>query len=216
MLRAWLAAQAFVKYRRAGGTKSSPLPDFYIGAHAETEGLTLVTRDAPRYRTYFPRAKWPNKSTIARRRPSGITKPCMARSPLNAIAIRGVAAGARFVRWNKSVNSSLARATPLLAEVISCKLASATAREVAAALGKSHALQLSPSYLQSVAQAVGAQAVAYRRDAHVPMAAPAVPVTTIATGVDGTTVPLVGEGYKEAMCGTLALYEKEGERLTTE
>ena len=50
----WLAAQAFVKYRRAGGTKTSPLPDFYIGAHAETEGLTLVTRDAGRYRTYFP------------------------------------------------------------------------------------------------------------------------------------------------------------------
>jgi hypothetical protein len=50
----WLAAQAFVKYRRAGGTKSSPLPDFYIGAHAEAEGLTLATRDAARYRTYFP------------------------------------------------------------------------------------------------------------------------------------------------------------------
>ena len=50
----WLAAQAFVKYRRAGGIKSSPLPDFYIGAHAEAEGLTLVTRDATRYRTYFP------------------------------------------------------------------------------------------------------------------------------------------------------------------
>jgi predicted nucleic acid-binding protein len=50
----WLAAQAFVKYRRAGGAKSSPLPDFYIGAHAEAEGLTLVTRDVQRYRTYFP------------------------------------------------------------------------------------------------------------------------------------------------------------------
>jgi predicted nucleic acid-binding protein len=50
----WLAAQAFVKYRRAGGTKNSPLPDFYIGAHAEAEGLTLVTRDAARCRTYFP------------------------------------------------------------------------------------------------------------------------------------------------------------------
>lgn len=51
----WLAAQAFVKYRRTGGNKSSPMPDFYIGAHAETEGLTLVTRDLSRYRTYFPK-----------------------------------------------------------------------------------------------------------------------------------------------------------------
>jgi predicted nucleic acid-binding protein len=50
----WLAAQASIKYRRAGGTKISPLPDFYIGAHSEAEGLTLVTRDAARYRTYFP------------------------------------------------------------------------------------------------------------------------------------------------------------------
>ncbi|HEY6332664.1 MAG TPA: type II toxin-antitoxin system VapC family toxin, partial [Blastocatellia bacterium] len=50
----WIAAQAFLKYRRVGGTKASPLPDFYIGAHAAVEGLTLVTRDAARYRTYFP------------------------------------------------------------------------------------------------------------------------------------------------------------------
>ncbi len=50
----WLAAQAFVKYRRAGGTKSSPLPDFYIGAHALAEGLTLATGDESRYRTHFP------------------------------------------------------------------------------------------------------------------------------------------------------------------
>ena len=51
---AWLAAQAFLKYRRSGGAKTSPLPDFYIGAHAEVEGHTLVTRDPVRYRTYFP------------------------------------------------------------------------------------------------------------------------------------------------------------------
>lgn len=50
----WLAAQAFLRYRRSGGAKTSPLPDFYIGAHAEIEGLTLVTRDPARYRTYFP------------------------------------------------------------------------------------------------------------------------------------------------------------------
>jgi predicted nucleic acid-binding protein len=50
----WLAGQAFMKYRRGGGAKLSPLPDFYIGAHAEAESRTLVTRDAARYRTYFP------------------------------------------------------------------------------------------------------------------------------------------------------------------
>ena len=50
----WLAAQAFLKYRRRGGKKSLPLPDFFIGAHAEAENLTLVTRDKARFQTYFP------------------------------------------------------------------------------------------------------------------------------------------------------------------
>jgi predicted nucleic acid-binding protein len=49
------AGQAFLKYRRQGGTRTSPLPDFYIGAHAQTAGLQLLTRDAQRYRTYFPK-----------------------------------------------------------------------------------------------------------------------------------------------------------------
>lgn len=124
--------------------------------------------------------------------------------------------GATICPLEQKCQLQFGSATPLLAEVISFKLASATAREVAADFAKSQALHLSASYLQSVAQAVGAQAITYRADGAEPLAAPAVPVTTIATGVDGTTVPLVGEGYKEAMCGTLALYEKDGERLTTE
>jgi predicted nucleic acid-binding protein len=51
---AFLAGQCFVKYRRRGGERRSPMPDFYIGAHAAVSGLTLLTRDARRYRTYFP------------------------------------------------------------------------------------------------------------------------------------------------------------------
>ena len=51
---AFLAGQCFVKYRRRGGSRRSPMPDFYIGAHATIQGLTLLTRDPRRYRTYFP------------------------------------------------------------------------------------------------------------------------------------------------------------------
>jgi len=52
---AFLAGKCFLDYRRGGGTKRSPLPDFYIGAHAAVAGYRLLTRDAARYRTYFPR-----------------------------------------------------------------------------------------------------------------------------------------------------------------
>jgi predicted nucleic acid-binding protein len=52
---AFLAGKAFLAYRRAGGSRRSPLPDFYIGAHAAVAGMRLLTRDATRYRTYFPK-----------------------------------------------------------------------------------------------------------------------------------------------------------------
>ena len=52
---AFLAGKAFVDYRRRGGRKDAPLPDFFIGAHAAVAGYTLLTRDAARYRTSFPK-----------------------------------------------------------------------------------------------------------------------------------------------------------------
>ncbi len=51
---AFLAGKAFLSYRRSRGTASTPLPDFFIGAHAAVADLALLTRDARRYRTYFP------------------------------------------------------------------------------------------------------------------------------------------------------------------
>lgn len=52
---AFLAGKCFLRYRRSRGKRRSPLPDFYIGAHASMLGIPLFTRDTTRYRSYFPR-----------------------------------------------------------------------------------------------------------------------------------------------------------------
>ncbi len=50
----FLAGKAFHAYRKRGGSRRSPMPDFYVGAHAVVGRMNLLTRDAARYRTYFP------------------------------------------------------------------------------------------------------------------------------------------------------------------
>jgi hypothetical protein len=54
---AFLAGKCFLSYRRKGGRKRSPLPDFFIGAHALIAEMVLLTRDPTRYRTYFPKLR---------------------------------------------------------------------------------------------------------------------------------------------------------------
>jgi predicted nucleic acid-binding protein len=51
---AFLAGKCFLDYRRRGGLRQAPLPDFFIGAHAAVSDYALLTRDPARYRTYFP------------------------------------------------------------------------------------------------------------------------------------------------------------------
>jgi predicted nucleic acid-binding protein len=53
----FLAGKCFLAHKRRGSNRPSPLPDFYIGAHAAVSGLKLLTRDVARYRTYFPHVK---------------------------------------------------------------------------------------------------------------------------------------------------------------
>lgn len=54
---AFLVGKVYLEYRRRGGMRRSPLPDFFIGAHAAVRGYELLTRDPARYRSYFPRLK---------------------------------------------------------------------------------------------------------------------------------------------------------------
>ncbi len=53
----FLTGKAFLKYRRNKGTKNSPLPDFFIGAHASVSRFSLITRDVAKYKVYFPQIK---------------------------------------------------------------------------------------------------------------------------------------------------------------
>ena len=107
-------------------------------------------------------------------------------------------------------------ATPVLAEIVSCKLSALTAREVQQDLAKPHGLALSGSFLHQTAQRGGEVAVDKAPTWQVRGPEPAPQVATGATGREGTPRPLVGEDDKEALGGTLALSDERGARLTTE
>jgi hypothetical protein len=120
-------------------------------------------------------------------------------------------------RWplEEACQLSFASATPLLAEVLSFKVSAMTPHDVAQDLAK-QGLTLSPRFIQNTAQQVGQIAVQKRTQWSVRSPEPERPVRTIATGLDGTTVPLCEAHDKEAMCGTIALYDRKGQRLATE
>ena len=126
------------------------------------------------------------------------------------------AGGETLCPLERSCQLQFGSATPLLAEVVSFKLASQTAREVEQDLIRCQGLTLSDTYLRTLGEQVGQLALEKVERWQLSSPALRVPVATIATGVDGTTMPVVGEAYKEAMCGTIALYDKEGTRGHTE
>lgn len=126
------------------------------------------------------------------------------------------AGGETICPLERNCQLSFGSATPLLAEVVSFKLAGQTAGEVEQDLAKCQGLTLSDTYLRTLGEQVGQRAVEKAERWQLGGSPLATPVATIATGVDGTTMPVVNEAYKEAMCGTIAVYDAAGTRLHTE
>lgn len=125
------------------------------------------------------------------------------------------AGGATRCPLEEACGLSFGAATPLLAEMLGFKVSALSAGEVAKDMAK-HGLQLSTSFIRDVAQQVGRLAIEKAMTWQLEAPPPQAPVEVVATGLDGTTAPIRGEDYKEAMCGTIALYDRRGERLSTE
>jgi len=126
------------------------------------------------------------------------------------------AGGETLCPLERNCQLSFGSATPLLAEGVSFKLASQPAREGEQDLAKCQGLALSDTYLRTLGEQVGQLAV--EKAAGWPLDGPALAasVATSATGVDGTTIPIGNEAYKEALCSTSAVYDAQGTRLHTE
>jgi hypothetical protein len=105
--------------------------------------------------------------------------------------------------------------TPRFAKVVSHKFAGGGSTQVESDLAENHGRRVARSYLQNLAEAVGSIVQAKEESWHYATPRLTVPVHTVAIGLDGTCMLLCEEGYRQAMVGTLSLYDRHGERLHT-
>ncbi len=106
-------------------------------------------------------------------------------------------------------------ATPGFAKQVSCKYAELGSRRVLFDLKQNHQRTIASSYIKNLCDAVGAVAQAKEESWHYALPEMAAPVKTVAVGIDGTCMLLTQSGWREAMVGTLSLYDRQGERLHT-
>jgi hypothetical protein len=163
-----------------------------------------------------PTLEWEGKTYYRKEASPGPYQTLYGEVVLSRPLYQTSAGGAALCPLECTCQLSFGAATPLLTEVVSCKLASAPASEVTQDLAKSHGVALSATYLHHLAQQVGQVAVEQQAAWHLEAAVAPASVTIIATGVDGTTLPVVGEASKEALWGTIALYDQAGKRVHTE
>ena len=105
--------------------------------------------------------------------------------------------------------------TPRFAKIVSDKYASLPSTHVQRDLADNHGRKVARSYLQNLSEAVGSVACAKEEDWHYTTPKLNEPVKNISIGVDGTCMLLCKEGYREAMVGTISLYDNDGERQHT-
>jgi len=106
-------------------------------------------------------------------------------------------------------------ATPRFAKLVSYKFAQGSSTQVARDLVENHARPVARSYLKKLSEAVASVVQAKEENWHYEVPSPAKPITTVAVGLDGTCLLLCEEGYRQAMVGTLSLYDREGKRQHT-
>ncbi len=106
-------------------------------------------------------------------------------------------------------------ATPKLAKTLSHKYSKLSVDEVKADLSSNHGRRLSRGYIQNVSEMVGSLALAKEESWHYQTPALKAAVSTVSLGLDGTTIYIRDDGYRETMVGTVALYDGDGERLHT-
>lgn len=105
--------------------------------------------------------------------------------------------------------------TPRFAKQVSSKLAQGAAREVQRDLAENHGRPVAVSYLQRLSEAIGAVVQAKEADWEYALPEIEVPIASVAVGLDGTCLLLGEDGWREAMVGTLALFDAAGERQHT-
>lgn len=105
--------------------------------------------------------------------------------------------------------------TPRFAKQVSSKFAQGAARDVQRDLAENHARPVAVSYLQRLSEAIGTVVQAKETDWEYALPEPEAPVATVTVGLDGTCLWLCEDGWREAMVGTIALFDAEGERQHT-
>ena len=105
--------------------------------------------------------------------------------------------------------------TPRFAKVVANKFARSGSTQVESDLAENHGRQVARSYLQNLAEAVGSIVQAKEETWHYATPRLTVPIHTVAISLDGTCMLLCEEGYRQAMVGTISLYDRHGERLHT-